>query len=399
MNGKKFTINIIANSILRSDILSGGDRIFIECGKRWAKSGNTINIFTCEEGTDMCKRYGLHYLENINFFVWSSSRFNKFGLIPLYILRTINACISIMKMPQKSENVIIFSSSDFWPDSIPGFFMCRKIKGSKWVAAFYLFAPSPFSKESPYRGGKFLRGLLYRLSQIPIYWLVKKYADMVWVTSELYKSKFINGKKLASNKVVVIRWGVDIKTPLLIPELIEKKFDAVFIGRFHPQKGVLELIDIWKYVCDRIPNAKLAMIGTGELESDVREKIRKLGLEKNIAMLGFKDGIEKLKIFKESKIVIHPAIYDTGAIAPMEAMACGLPGIFFDLPALKTYYPKGVIRIPCYNLKKFAKTIVDLLTDTRLYCTLREEAINLTKELDWDVKAEELLNVVRGILR
>ena len=129
---------------------------------------------------------------------------------------------------------------------------------------------------------------------MPVYFLVRKYADAVWVTSEPDRGKFI-GKRLSADKVVAVRGGVDVKTPSLIQVPENKKFDAVFIGRFHPQKGVLELIDIWKLVCAAKPNSKLAMIGVGELENEVKSKISKLGLEGNIVLFGFKDGYEKLR--------------------------------------------------------------------------------------------------------
>ena len=108
-----------------------------------------------------------------------------------------------------------------------------------------------------------------------------------------------------------------------------------------------------RLVCAAKPNSKLAMIGVGELENEAKAKINKLGLESNIVLFGFKDGYEKLKIFKDSRVVVHPAIYDSGGMAACEAMACGLPGVSFDLPALKTYYPKGMLKTPCYDLEAF----------------------------------------------
>jgi glycosyltransferase involved in cell wall biosynthesis len=50
-------------------------------------------------------------------------------------------------------------------------------------------------------------------------------------------------------------------------------------------------------------------------------------------------------------------------MAAWEAMACGLPGVSFDLPALRTYYPKGMLKTPCYDLKAFAENILKLLND------------------------------------
>ena len=147
------------------------------------------------------------------------------------------------------------------------------------------------------------------------------------------------------------------------------------------------------------PNAKLAMIGEGYLEEEIKKKIKALNLENNITLYGFTDGSEKIKIFKSAKIVLHPAIYDSGGMAPCEAMACGLPGVSFDLPALRTYYPKGMLKTPCFDLKGFAENILKLLNDQDLYMKLSKEAIELAKEWDWDKRAKELLDAIISLIK
>jgi glycosyltransferase involved in cell wall biosynthesis len=289
--------------------------------------------------------------------------------------------------------VIIYSGSDFWPDSIPSWILKLRFRHFKWVAAFYLFAPSPFNNLSPYKGVRRIRGLFYYFSQMPAYAIIRRCADMVWVTSEPDRWKF--GNRLSPEKIVAVRGGVDSKTPTSIPEPTKKKFDGVFIGRFHPQKGILELVDIWRFVCEKRKSAKLAVIGVGDLEGDLRKKISDYGLENNVVLFGFKDGVEKLKIFKDSKVVVHPAIYDSGGMAACEAMACGLPGVSFDLPSLKTYYPKGMIKTQCHNLKAFAENILKLLTDEQLYDHTAKDALEWAKEWDWDRRAEELLDCLK----
>jgi len=67
--------------------------------------------------------------------------------------------------------------------------------------------------------------------------------------------------------------------------LDERKYDGVFIGRFHVQKGVLELIDVWELVVKNKPFAKLVMIGDGDLFPEVKDKIDKKELSSNIILL------------------------------------------------------------------------------------------------------------------
>lgn len=375
--------------------LSGGDRILIEFVKKWAKMGHRIKIFVGKSGQIMYERYGIKKTKFILTSSFIVKKYSFIGILFFEILSLFKGCLAALRIKEPLErDIIIYSASDFWPDAIPAFIIKLKNKKAKWIAGFYLFIPRPFSKDSPYKGKNFLKGTLYYLSQKPIYWLIKRYADMVFVTSEPDVEKFIT-KKRGKEKIIVVRGGVDTKLPTQVPEPKEKKYDAVFIGRFHPQKGVLELINIWKYVVRKRQNAKLAVIGEGFLEKEIKNKIRQNNLGCNIDLLGFQDGIPKIKIFKQSKIVVHPAIYDSGGMAACEAMACGLPGVSFDLPALKTYYPKGMLKTKCFDLEEFSDNIIRLLTNQELYDKLSKEALKLVREeWDWDKRAGEVLKNV-----
>ena len=385
------TLNVFLNGFWN---LSGSDKIIAECSKRWSKNGVSITIFTVERGYRFCKSYDLGAL---NYEVMLPSKIDRFGFIFSYVARIIRGCAkaSFGKFAfNKEEPIIVYSSSDFWPDSLPAWILKMRFRNIHWIAGFYLFAPSPFSKDSPYKGPQLLNGLLYYFSQLPVYYLIKKYASMVWVTSEPDRSRFIGNNQLNNKTVIAVLGGADVTTPNSIVEPENKQFDAVFIGRFHPQKGVLELIDIWRYVCNSKSNAKLAVIGEGQLESALKKKIEQNHLDKNVVLFGFKDGVEKLRIFKKSRVVVHPALYDSGGMAACEAMACGLPGVSFDLPALKTYYPKGMIKTPCFDLEAFAKNILKLLNDESFYKKTAKDALNLASEWDWDKRAKDLLEAI-----
>ena len=383
------TIYIIALSS-QGPGLSGGDRIYIEWARRWAKGGQRINLLVWEEGYKMCQR---KRLGGVNYILSSAMRCKRFGPVVLYLARTIKGCSLALRIkPNKdSKEMVIYSSSDFWMDSLPGWIMKKRFPAAKWIASFYLFAPHPLKGfRRTYKKGIGLPGgkeLIYFLLQKPIYWMVKRSADMVFVTSEPDRDKFIS-KRLPPERVIAVRGGVDTKISKQVPEPGEKKYDAVFIGRFHPQKGVLELVDIWRDVCRMEKDAKLAMIGDGSLEEEVKKKIKRMGLEKNIELLGFMDGVEKIKVFKSSRVVLHPAVYDSGGMAACEAMACGLPGVSFNLPALKTYYPRGMLKAPINDLGAFAQNIIRLLNDEELYQKMSKEALSLAREeWDWDKRA------------
>lgn len=290
----------------------------------------------------------------------------------------------------------MYSVSDFLPDLLPALLVKILNPEIKWIAGYYLFASHPLSKNSPYLGINRIKGLIYWFIQIITKTIVNVFADIIFITSVPDINRFSKHKK-----VVVIRGGVNLadikkyqKNHLSIP-ISKRNYDACFMGRFHPQKGCLKLIKIWKLVVTVLPKAKLAIIGQGEMEPQMRQLITKYKLNNNVDILGFLIGIPKYKIFANSKIVVHPATYDSGGMASAEAMAFGLPGVSFDLKSLKTYYPKGFIKTKKYSIIKFSQNIIKLLKNKTTYDKLSHQSINLIKtQWDWAKRSQEIYNEI-----
>jgi glycosyltransferase involved in cell wall biosynthesis len=383
----------IANNNVGSG-LSGGDRIFLEFLKNWSKKVN-ITVFASQETIILIDRYQIKNIKIIptDSKLNDSNDLSLFQLLQHIVRRTALGKLCVLKHKDILKKAdIIYSASDFYPDYFVA--LTAKILNPKikWIAGYYLFAPPPFAKDSPYKGNLWLKGLFYWLMQRPTYFFAKRIPEIIFVTSKPDVAKFPH------KKVLVIRGGVDVTESekyLTKKHDTKKVYDAVYIGRFHPQKGIILLIDIWEKVTQILPHAKLAVIGNGELEKEVKAKIKKLKLNKSIDLLGFLDGSKKYDIFKQSKIVVHPATYDSGGMAAAEAMAWEIPGVSFDLEALKTYYPQGMIKTECFNEDQFAHNIIDLLQNKKLYSQTAVEARNLIlTKWDWQKHSQEILKKI-----
>ncbi len=382
--------------------LSGGDRIFIEFIKSWQEN-NEILLFGSEEAMNISRDRGV---KNIRIIKTANLNPQNITLSDLAFLKHI-IVRSYCGLKAISENLkeiksanFIYSVSDFYPDLLPAFYAKLKNPGLKWIAGFYLFAPSPFSKSSPYGRFSFLKGFCYWFLQRLSFFIVKRYADIVFVTSKPDVNKFITQKR-KENKIIVVQGGVDLteaKKYFISKEKIpikKRKWDVCFVGRLHYQKGVLELIEIWGKVCSTVRLAKLAIIGDGPLEQELREKIIQLNLEKNIDLLGFKDGKDKYEIYKQSKVMVHPATYDSGGMAMAEGMAWGLPGVSFDLESLSEYYSKGVLKSKVGDLRDFAGKIIRLLKDEPFYDKIADEAKKFSLTWDWEKRAQKILKLLK----
>lgn len=400
-----YSFLFVNNNTFSGKGLSGGDRIWTELMRNWSHN-NQVDLLGSEGAKQMANNHGISQSKYIVSAPLVENTNLKDLLSPLFLFahtvsRTLLGCLTVIKHIQEIKSYqYVYSVSDFYPDLFPSVLIKLIHPKTKWIAGYYLFAPLPFSSESPYKGSDRLKGLLYWLMQIPSFLIAKYFADIIFVTSEPDVDKFITTKRDRS-KIFVIQGGVVtsfadkyFKQEKPIPT-IKRKYDACFVGRFHQQKGVLGLIDIWKEVVKIRPKAKLIMIGNGGQKSFVKSKIKRLHLKNNITLRGFLDGEPKHQIFKQSKIVVHPAIYDSGGMAAAEAMAWGLPGVSFDLEALKTYYPKGMLKTPIGDNKKFAQNILKLIKSPSLYRQTSRDARNLIKKVwNWEKRANKILKAV-----
>jgi glycosyltransferase involved in cell wall biosynthesis len=357
--------------------LSGGDSIWINLAKHWDNVtilGSKSTLKTLAKQDDF----------NLRFLFWCPGHFevknpfSKWGIFWNTVYKTYWVILGVFQVRKKfNDGDIILSASDFLPDVIPALILKIRNPRIRWVAAFYLFAPCPLLAQQVYATDR-VRGLFYWLMQRLTYPLIKHFADVVLVTGDSDRGRF--------PRTVVVRGGVDkLGTANKNP-----KYDVLFIGRFHRQKGILELLDMWGYVREALPSARMCMVGDGELYKEAKK--RKNG---SIDMPGFVYGEALNKIIMDSKVIVHPATYDSGGMAMVHGMAYGLPGVCFDLPQLKTYYNNGIIKAE--HSGQFIKAIVDLLTNAKLYDSMSHAAKeDVKKRWLWENQQKRIWEEIEG---
>jgi glycosyltransferase involved in cell wall biosynthesis len=272
---------------------------------------------------------------------------------------------------------------------MPAMRLKKRYPDAPLVVGAYFFAPKWFSGK-PGPGFVFTA---YRPFQQQIYRRSLREAEMILTTVEQDRQMIIADGHSAES-VFAVLGGVDLSIPRSVPEPKEKTFDAVFISRLHPQKGPLELMDIWKLLVEKKPDARLAMIGSGPLDARCKNKAQQLGIANNVQFFGFQDGVEKYKIIKAARVVVYPAVFEVGGMAPAEALCCGLPGVSFDLPPLRIYYPRGWLKARPGDFSGFADCIYRLLTDEKLYTETSKEAYAAGLEWDWDARAQAIWKAI-----
>lgn len=103
------------------------------------------------------------------------------------------------------------------------------------------------------------------------------------------------------------------------------QFVVGHIGRFTHQKNHDFLIDIFNQVHQRSSEAKLLLIGEGDLLPDIKIKVKKLGLEDNVIFCGVRNDISDLLCAMD--VFLLPSHFEGLGIVLVEAQASGLNAI------------------------------------------------------------------------
>ncbi|MFC3945186.1 glycosyltransferase [Pseudomonas gingeri NCPPB 3146 = LMG 5327] len=96
------------------------------------------------------------------------------------------------------------------------------------------------------------------------------------------------------------------------------------VGRLHPDKDQATLIQGFAQALERLPaNSRLAILGTGRLEQDLKELARELGIAEQVLFLG--QVPEARRYFRAFDVFALSSDHEPFGMVLLEAMAAGVP--------------------------------------------------------------------------
>lgn len=144
-----------------------------------------------------------------------------------------------------------------------------------------------------------------------------------------------------------------------------KPFRVLFLGVLIQRKGVSDLLDAIAILKDEIvlDNVVFQIAGSGQEEHNLKEKCSELKLDKYVRFLGWTDGDKKVKLLKESQMMILPSYNEGLPMAVLEAMSYGLPIVTTkvgDIPLVVKENVNGYISEPgdIISLKEGLKKVI-----------------------------------------
>lgn len=105
-------------------------------------------------------------------------------------------------------------------------------------------------------------------------------------------------------------------------KLFERTFDIGYIGRFHEEKGILNIIKSAKNIVQHYPNIKFFIAGEGYLLDDIIDLIEYDNIEKNVYLHQWISHSELPEFLNQIKIILNPSIKEGLPNMILEAMSC-----------------------------------------------------------------------------
>ena len=100
----------------------------------------------------------------------------------------------------------------------------------------------------------------------------------------------------------------------------EDSYKVLYVGRLVQRKGVLELIDSFKYINGQ--KISLMVVGYGNLQSTVANKVYQ---DDNITLIPYVEQRKLPFFYSAADLVIIPSKYEPSPLVAKEALACGTP--------------------------------------------------------------------------
>lgn len=275
------------------------------------------------------------------------------GQLRLLVDNTKRFLSSLKRLKDVGKESVAVAISDFWWDTVP-LILCearRKILYLGMTAPTFsevLFrkrADVPasrlgslhfwFSQQLSLRWFRFCRGgvVIYGHPEIKEYLLRFGYRE---------------------SQLVYVGNGIDVSAARNVPDQ-PKQFDVAWTGRVHPQKGIADLLETFKWLREKLPDFRAVIIGKSRdaLEGPMRE----LGLAANVTFSGLVSEEEKFRLLKASRVFVMPSHYESWGLVVGEAVAAGIAVVAYKLQCYPPLFGDFVQYTKPFDVEEFKRMV------------------------------------------
>jgi glycosyltransferase involved in cell wall biosynthesis len=144
------------------------------------------------------------------------------------------------------------------------------------------------------------------------------------------------------------------------------------VGNFREQKGHRDLVAAFERVHSELPDARLMLVGDGELRGEIEETVRRLGISGSVHFAGELEDVWPQ--YAAADLFALASLYEPLGIAVIEAMAAGLPIVATNVGGIRELVEPDAtgLLVPPHDVDALANAMLALLRSSDLRSRLSE---------------------------
>jgi glycosyltransferase involved in cell wall biosynthesis len=209
-------------------------------------------------------------------------------------------------------------------------------------------------------------------------WMANRGLAGVTAVSDAARVSYARAVRLATDRIAVVANGLDYD-PGGMSDAPGTPHWIGIAGNLTPVKGHSVLIQATRDVVDRLPDARLIVVGDGPEREELERLARELGLSVNVEFWGRYEGSRDrryIEFLRRIQLLVLPSFSEACPMVALEAMAAGKPIVASRVGGIPEIVRDGITGslVPPGDAQALAAGIVALLCDDSLRAQMSRQA-------------------------
>lgn len=224
--------------------------------------------------------------------------------------------------------------------------------------------------------------------------LLAPHTDLAIAASESTAEFMVRARMIPAERTKVVYLGVplgEFARPRSAEEIVAARASlgiepsTIAVGtvtRLMPSKGNQYLVEAVPEIVTRHPHARVLIVGEGELQEELFQQARALGLGDRLVFVGFRRDVAE--VLTALDIVVFPSLWEGTPLTAFEALAAGKPIVATDADGLLDILTdrQDALVVPKRDASALARAVAALIDQPALAAHLAAGAARAGAQYD-----------------
>jgi len=173
------------------------------------------------------------------------------------------------------------------------------------------------------------------------------------------------------------------------------------VSRLVKRKNPELLVSAFAKVLKAVPDAKLAIAGSGREKDNLSRQIENLNIANSVFMVGRLPKEKVAQLMAAADVFVLSSKMESFPLSLLEASAAGLPVVCSNVGGVSEVFQDGfnALLYPSGDDNAMAEEIVRLIQDREIVKKISANAVETASRFPWEMTAERTLQVYREVLQ